>query len=89
MFRLLKKDEEQAKQLLTWIQNAISSKQLKDPGKPDALWFNTFLKKDEFLPEVGKPLLPSSLRNLGAVFAVTIHGSKNLSKAGTISDKAL
>ena len=42
----------------------IFSKQLKDPGKPGALWFNTFLKKDEFLPEVGKPLLPSSLRNL-------------------------
>ena len=89
MFRSLEKDEERAKQLLTWIQNAISSKQLKDPGKPGALWFNTFLKKDEFLPEVGKPLLPSSLRNLGAVFAVAIHGSKNLSKAGTISDEAL
>src|SRR5947207_13051031 len=89
VFRSLEKDEERAKQLLTWIQDAISSGQLKDPGKPGALWFNTFLKKDEFLPEVGKPLLPSSLRNLGAVFAVAIHGSKNLSKAGTISDEAL
>ena len=30
----IEKDEEQAKRFLTWIQNAISSGQLKDPGKP-------------------------------------------------------
>ena len=89
MFRSLEKDEERAKQLLTWIQDAISSGQLKDPGKPGALWFNIFLKKDEFLPEIGKPLLSSSLRNLGSVFAVATHCAKNLSKAGTISDEAL
>ena len=89
VFRSLEKDEERAKQLLTWIQHAISSGQLKDPGKPGALWFNIFLKKDEFLPEIGKPLLPSSLRNLGSVFAVATHCAKNLSKAGTISDEAL
>ena len=85
MFRSLEKDEKRAKQLLTWIQDAISSGQLKDPEKPGALWFNIFLKKDEFLPEIGKPLLSSSLRNLGSVFAVAIHCAKNLSKAGTIS----
>jgi len=45
VFRSLEKDEERAKQLLTWIQDAISSGQLKDPGKPGALWFNIFLKK--------------------------------------------
>src|SRR5436309_9960615 len=83
VFRSLEKNEEWAKQLLTWIQDAISSGQLKDPGKPGALWFNTFLKKDEFLPEVGKPLLPSSLRKLGTVFAVVAHGAKNLSEAMT------
>src|SRR5947207_526708 len=62
---------------------------VKRPEKPGALWFNIFLKKDEFLPEIGKPLLPSSLRNLGSVFAVATHCAKNLSKAGTISDEAL
>ncbi len=75
--------------MLVWIQEAISFGQLRDPEKLNVLWFNTFLKKDEFLPEIGKPLLPSFLRNLGAVFAVTIHCAKNLSKAGTISDEAL
>jgi hypothetical protein len=36
-----------------------------------------------------KPLLPSSLRKLGAVFAVESHGAKNLSEAMTIASKAL
>ncbi|RIA79840.1 hypothetical protein C1645_839798 [Glomus cerebriforme] len=69
--------------------DVISSGKLRDPEKPGALWFNTFLKKDEFLPKIGKLLLPSSLHNLGSVFAVAIHCVKNLSKAGTISDEAL
>ena len=51
---------QRARELLTWIQKAISSGQLRDPGEPSVLWFNTFLKKDRFLPETGKPLLPSS-----------------------------
>ncbi|GES94252.1 hypothetical protein GLOIN_2v1765707 [Rhizophagus clarus] len=89
VFRSLEKNEERAKQLLIWIQEAISSRQLKDPGKPGILWFNTFLKKDEFLPKVGKPLLPSSLRKLGAVYAVVSHGAKNLSEAMTIASEAL
>ncbi|RIA83892.1 hypothetical protein C1645_833140 [Glomus cerebriforme] len=42
----------------------------------------------EFLPKIGKPLLPSSLRNLGAMFAVVTYYTKNLSKVGTISDEA-
>ncbi|UZO28452.1 uncharacterized protein OCT59_021974 [Rhizophagus irregularis] len=89
VFRSLEKNEERASQLLTWIQEAISSGQLRDPGKPGVLWFNIFLKKDEFLTETGKPLLPSSLRKLGAVFAVVAHGAKNLSEAMTIGSQAL
>ncbi|PKK57733.1 hypothetical protein RhiirC2_721031 [Rhizophagus irregularis] len=89
VFRSLEKNEERASQLLTWIQEAISSGELRDPGKPGVLWFNTFLKKDEFLPETGKPLLPRSLRKLGAVFAVVSHGLKNLSEAMTIASQAL
>ena len=89
MFRSLEKNEERARQLLTWIQKAISSGQLRDPGKPSILWFNTFLKKDEFLPESSKPLLPSSLCNLEATFAVVAHRSMNVSKANTIASEAL
>ncbi|PKK55686.1 hypothetical protein RhiirC2_801762 [Rhizophagus irregularis] len=92
VFRLLERDEKRAKLLLTWIQNAISSGQLRDPGVPVVKWFNTFLKKDRFLPETGKPLLPSYLRKLEAVFAVMLNGAKNLSDvthAMTIASKAL
>ena len=56
---------------------------------PGVKWFNTFLKKDRFLPETGKPLLPSYLRKLEAVFAVVSNGVKNLSEAMTIASQAL
>ncbi|GES74423.1 hypothetical protein GLOIN_2v1778880 [Rhizophagus clarus] len=82
-------NEERAKQLLTWIQEAISSGRLGDPGTPGTGILSRFLKKAEFLPEIGKPLLPSSLRNLGAVFAVVVSGVRNLSKANTIASQAL
>ena len=89
VFRSLERDEERAKQLLTWIQGAISSGQLRDPGVRGVKWFNTFLKKDRFLPKTGKPLLPSYLRKLGAVFAVVSNGAKNLLEAMTIASQAL
>ena len=47
------------------------------------------MKKDEFIPKPYKPLLPSSLRKLGAVFAVVASGIRNLSKANTIASQAL
>jgi len=81
---LLKKNKEQVKQLLVWIQKVISSKQLRDSKKSSVLWFNTFLKKNEFLSEIGKLLLSSFLCNLKAMFAVAIYCAKNLLKAGTI-----
>ncbi|PKK57016.1 hypothetical protein RhiirC2_827007, partial [Rhizophagus irregularis] len=37
VFRSLEENEERAKLLLTWIQGAISSGQLRDPGKPGVL----------------------------------------------------
>jgi integrase len=89
VFRLLEKNEERANQLLTWIQEAISSGQLRDPGVLEVKWFNTFLKNDRFLSETGKPLLPRYLRKLGAVFAVVAHGAKNLLEAMTITSEAL
>ncbi|RIA92520.1 hypothetical protein C1645_820671 [Glomus cerebriforme] len=69
--------------------DAISSGQLRDPGVPGVKWFNTFLKKDRFLPETGKPLLPSYLRKLGVVFAVISNSAKNLSEAMTIASQVL
>ena len=89
VFRSIENNEDRARQLLVWIQDAISSGQLRDPGVPGVKWFNTFLKKDRFLPETGKPLLPSYLRKLGAVFAVVSNGAKNLSEAMTIASQAL
>ena len=83
VFRSMGKDEEQARQLLTWIQNSIASEQLKDPSKPRAKWFNRFLKKYDVL------LLPRYLRKLGAVFAVVSHEAKNLSNAMDIASEAL
>ncbi|CAG8651479.1 25994_t:CDS:2, partial [Dentiscutata erythropus] len=45
--------------------------------------------RDEFIPESGKPLLPSSLRKLDAVFASVAHEPKNASKANTYASEAL
>ena len=89
MFRSLEKNEKRAKQLLIWIQNAISSGQLRDPRKHRSTYLSSFLKKDEFIPKPDKPLLPSYLRKFGAVFAVVSHGAKNLSEAMTIASQAL
>src|SRR6266542_4660465 len=89
VFRSLEKNEKRARQLLTWIQEAISSRQLRDPGKPGSVYLNAFLKKDEFLPESGKPQLLSYLRKLEAVFAVVAHRVKNLSEAMTITSESL
>ncbi|RIB04075.1 hypothetical protein C2G38_2223370 [Gigaspora rosea] len=91
MFRSLEKNEKRARELLTWIQKAISSGQLRDPGKLGSTYLSTFLKKDEFIPETEsrKPLLPSSLRKLGSVFASIVHSPKNPSKANTYASEAL
>ncbi|CAG8476736.1 11820_t:CDS:2 [Gigaspora rosea] len=43
------------RELLTWIQEAISSGQLRDPGKLGSTYLSTFLKKDEFIPETESP----------------------------------
>jgi hypothetical protein len=88
-FRSLEKNEKRARELLTWIQEAIVSGVLRDPGKPGSSYLSAFLKKEEFIPKPYKPLLPSSLRKLGAVFAVVTSGIRNLSKANTIASQAL
>ncbi|RGB23405.1 hypothetical protein C1646_677145 [Rhizophagus diaphanus] len=89
VFRSLEKNEERTRQLLTWIQEAISSRQLKDPEKPRSTYLSSFLKKDEYISKPYEPLLPSSLRKLGAVFASVVHGPKNLLKANSYASEAL
>ncbi|PKK58386.1 hypothetical protein RhiirC2_796397 [Rhizophagus irregularis] len=88
VFRSLEKNEERARQLLTWIQKAITSRVLKDPEKPGLIYLSSFLKKDEYIPKPYEPLLPSSLRKLGAVFASAVHEPKNPLKANTYASKA-
>src|SRR6185437_8554380 len=79
--RSMEKNQERAKELLTWIQNAISSGRIGDPGKPGVKWFNRFLKDYD--------LIPRYLRKIGAVYAVVVHGAKNLAHAMTIAGEAL
>ncbi|GES98585.1 hypothetical protein GLOIN_2v1781018 [Rhizophagus clarus] len=89
VFRSLERDEEQVKLLLIWIQDAISSGQLRDLEVRGVKWFNIFLKKDKFLSETGKLLLSSYSHKLGAVFAVILNNAKNLSEAITFVNQAL
>ncbi|CAG8806428.1 16328_t:CDS:1, partial [Racocetra fulgida] len=80
-FRSMEKNQERAKGLLTWVQNAISSDRMGDPGKPGVKWFNRFLKDYD--------LIPKYLHKLGAVYAVVMHGAQNLAHAMTIAREAL
>ncbi|PKK58481.1 hypothetical protein RhiirC2_796228 [Rhizophagus irregularis] len=68
---------------------AITSGELKNPRKLRSTYLSSFLKKVEYIPKPYKPLLPSSLRKLEAVFAVVASGIRNLSKANTIASQAL
>ncbi|PKK59046.1 hypothetical protein RhiirC2_795392, partial [Rhizophagus irregularis] len=89
VFRSLEKNEERARQLLTWIQEAIISRVLRDPGKSGSTYLSVFLKKKEFILKPYKLLVSSSLRKLGVVFAVVASGIRNLSKANTIASQVL
>ncbi|RIB01736.1 hypothetical protein C2G38_2229859 [Gigaspora rosea] len=80
-FRSMEKNQERAKELLTWIQHAISSGRMGNPGKPGVKWFNRFLK------DYG--LIPKYLRKMGAVYGVVIHEAKNMAHAYTISRECL
>ncbi|RIB18262.1 hypothetical protein C2G38_2185150 [Gigaspora rosea] len=54
---------------------------LCDPGKPEVKWFNRFLKDYD--------LISRHLCKIGAVYAVVVHGAKNLAHAMTIAEEAL
>ncbi|RGB38806.1 hypothetical protein C1646_665147 [Rhizophagus diaphanus] len=89
VFRSLEKNEKRARQLLIWIQEGIESKKLRDPEINGTKGFNTFLKKKEFIPDIGEPLLPSSLRKLKATYVVVVYGATNLTNADIIAGEAL
>ncbi|CAJ0827490.1 4701_t:CDS:2 [Entrophospora sp. SA101] len=81
IFRSMEKDEKRAKELLIWIQDAISSGKIKSPGKPGAKSLNKFLKQ--------YGLLPRYLRKIGAVYAVVSHDARSLGQAMTIAQQEL
>ncbi|CAG8604317.1 11950_t:CDS:2 [Gigaspora rosea] len=80
-FRSMEKNQERAKELLTWIQRAISSGRIGNSGKPGVKWFNRFLK------DYG--LIPKYLRKMGAVYGVVIHETENMAHAYTIAGECL
>ncbi|RHZ51134.1 hypothetical protein Glove_482g86 [Diversispora epigaea] len=80
-FRSMEKNRERARELLTWIQRAISSGRMGDLGKPGAKWFNRFLKHYD--------LVPKHLRKIGAVYGAVIHDVKNPAHLMTIAGECL
>jgi len=80
-FRSMEKNQERAKELLTWIQNAISSGKLGNPGIPGTKWFNAFLKNYD--------LIPRYLRKLGAVYGAVVHKAENPARTMTIAGQCL
>src|SRR6185369_8504502 len=77
----MEKDRERARELLIWIQNAISSGRMGDPGKPGVKWFNRFLKDYD--------LIPRHLRKLGAVYGAVVHKAENPGRIMTIAGECL
>ncbi|CAB5357829.1 unnamed protein product [Rhizophagus irregularis] len=69
----MEKNPERARELLTWIQDAIKAKKLRDPvytesGTRSAWPFNEFLKQEPYKS------IPKKLRDYGSKHASRIHG---------------
>ncbi|KAF0416557.1 highly derived d5-like helicase-primase: PROVISIONAL [Gigaspora margarita] len=74
-FLSMEKNPERARELLTWIQDAIKAKKLSDPiftknGTRNAWPFNEFLKQEPYRT------IPKNLRDYGSKHASRIHGGK-------------
>ena len=89
MFRLLKKNKKWTRELLTWIQEVIIFRELRNSEKPRSIYLSTFLKKDKFIFKLYKPLLSSSLCKLESVFAFIIYRPKNSSNANIYYSETL
>ena len=77
-FLSIEKNSERARELLTWIQDAIKAKKLRDPvytesGTRSAWPFNEFLKQKPYRT------IPRKLRRYGKRHASRIHGGKKAS----------
>src|SRR6266498_2221639 len=75
-FLSMEKNPECARELLTWIQDAIKAKKLSDPvftesGTRNAWPFNEFLKQEPYRT------IPGKLRDYGSKHASRVHGGKN------------
>nr|CAG8617019.1 9256_t:CDS:2 [Entrophospora candida] len=73
-FLSMEKDPERARELLTWIQDAISMKKLRDPvysdnGKRNIRAFSKFLN--------AYGITTKRLRKIGSKHASKVHGSQN------------
>ncbi|CAG8720412.1 19453_t:CDS:2 [Dentiscutata erythropus] len=80
-FRSMKKNQEHARELLNWIQNAISSGRMGDPDKSGVKWFNRFLKNYD--------LIPKYLQKIDAIYSVVAHEAKNMAHAYIITSQCL
>ncbi|RIA81594.1 hypothetical protein C1645_836759 [Glomus cerebriforme] len=84
MFRSLEKNEEWAKQLLIWIQDAISSGQLKDPEKPRSV-FTVAIYCVKNLSKAGT-ISDETLRHSPLIIAKKDKNSSYLSESSKESD---
>jgi hypothetical protein len=74
-FLSMEKNPERARELLTWIRDAIKAEKLRDPvytdsGTRNAWPFNEFLKQEPYRT------IPGKLRDYGSKHASRIHGGK-------------
>lgn len=80
-FRSLEKDQECTKELITWLQNTISSGKIRNPDKPETKWFNRFLKDNN--------LISQHLHKMEAVYGAVVHGTENSGHLMTLAGKCL
>ncbi|CAG8805162.1 19919_t:CDS:2, partial [Dentiscutata erythropus] len=83
----MEKNPERARELLTWIQEAIKARKLHDlvfteSGKRNDTPFNEFLKQEPY------KTLPGKLRDYGSKHASRIHGGDNYAIGNTESEKS-
>ncbi|PKC68112.1 hypothetical protein RhiirA1_457640 [Rhizophagus irregularis] len=84
-FLSMEKNPERARELLTWIRDAIKAKKLSDPvftesGTHNTWPFNEFLKQEPY------KTIPKKLRDYGSKHASRIYGGDNYAIGDTESE---
>src|SRR6266496_5531258 len=72
----MEKNPECARELLTWIQDAIKAKKLSDPVFTESETYNAW-PFNEFLKQEPYRTIPKKLRDYESKHASRIHGGKN------------